>query len=315
MTKKSGVLVVGSINMDIIQNVPYLPVIGESMPADGATFCAGGKGANQAAQCAKLGLKTKLMGWIGKDFFGDFLMENLSIENLDLSYVRRIDKLTTFATVNTLPDKRLFAIVSKGANHAAAIEDLADLDELLDSVEVLILQLEIPTEIVEYCIEKAKTRGVKVCLNAAPSLPIPPETIAGCDYFIANETEASFYVGEEIQTVDDAMRTIVPFAIKHGNICVFTLGVNGSVVSDGAQVFHVPPYPTTVVETTGAGDSFIGGFMKGILSGAGLRSSAVFAAQCSSVTIQNVGGISSMPTIDTMQPFFDEICNKKENKE
>ena len=134
MGKRSDVLVVGSINMDIIQNVPYLPKVGESMPANGVTFCAGGKGANQAAQCAKLGLNTKLMGWIGKDSFGDFLMENLMIDNLDLSYVARTDTMTTFATVNTLPDKHLFAIVSEGANHAATIADLTDLIDVLKTV-------------------------------------------------------------------------------------------------------------------------------------------------------------------------------------
>lgn len=311
MEKKTGVLVVGSLNMDIIQKVPYFPRIGESMPADGTAFCAGGKGANQAAQCAKLGIPTTLMGWVGNDFFGDFLMKSLSIENLNLSEVRRVDAVTGLGFVNTLPDKRLFAIVSKGANYAVPPQDLDKLDMLLESVEMLILQLEIPLEVVKVCVKKAKAHGVRVCLNAAPSLPLSDETIADCDFFIVNEAEASFYLSSPIKTVDDAKDAIHPFAKKHGNVCVFTLGANGSVLSDGNVLFHIPPAPTTVVETTGAGDSFIGGFIKGILDGYDFQSAASFAARCSAVTIANIGGIDSMPTMAEMQMAYDEIFRQK----
>lgn len=311
MGKKTGVLVVGSLNMDIIQKVPYFPRIGESMPADGTAFCAGGKGANQAVQCAKLGIPTTLMGWIGNDFFGDFLMKSLSIENLNLSQVRRVDAVTGLGVVNTLPDKRLFAIVSKGANYAGSPRDLDELDRLLEDVEMLVLQLEIPVEIVEVCVRKAKAHGVRVCLNAAPSLPLRDETIADCNFFIVNEAEAAVYLGKPIETVEDAKNAIRPFAKKHGNVCIFTLGANGSVVSDGSDLFHVPPAPTTVVETTGAGDSFIGGFIKGILDGYDLETAASFAARCSAVTIANIGGIDSMPTMAKMQMAYDEIFRRK----
>lgn len=311
MGKKRGVLVVGSLNMDIIQKVPYFPRVGESMPAEGTAFCAGGKGANQAVQCAKLGIPTTLMGWIGNDLFGDFLLKSLSIDHLNISPLKRVDTVTGLGVVNTLPDKRLFAIVSKGANYAATAQDLGELDALLEDAEMLVLQLEIPLEVVEACVRKAKAHGVRVCLNAAPSLRLSDAAIAECDFFIVNEAEASVYLNRTIETVDDALTAILPFAKKHGNTCVFTLGANGSVVSDGSVLFHVPAAPTTVVETTGAGDSFIGGFIKGILDGHDLEAAAAFAARCSAVTIANIGGIASMPIMATMQMAYDEIFRRK----
>ncbi len=311
MKEEHGVLVVGSLNLDIIQKVPAFPKVGESLPAEETTLCAGGKGANQAAQCARLGIPTRLMGWIGNDLFGDFLLKSLSIPNLDLSHVKRVETLTGLGVVNTLPDRRLFAIVSKGANYAGQKEDLSDLDQLLNVSSILALQLEIPADIVTHCIGKAKEQNVRVCLNAAPNVPLRSSTISDCDFFIVNEVEASFYTGEPIETLNDAIRSILPFAKTHRNICIFTLGEKGSVISDGNSAIHIPAHPTKVIETTGAGDSFIGGFIRGLIDGFSIWDSAKFASRCSAVTIGHIGGIESMPTFEAMRTAYEEIREKK----
>lgn len=311
MENNSVVLVIGSINLDIIQNIPSFPKIGESLPADRATLCAGGKGANQAVQCAKMELPTKFMACIDDDVIGDFLIKNLDYEHLDLSLIKRVKETSGLGVVSTLPDKSLFAMVSKGANYSILKKDIDKIDNLIRDARMLVLQLEIPREIVEYCISRAKLHKTPVCLNAAPNLPLSYESISSSNYFIANEVEASYYIGKSVSSIDEAIEHIGPFARTHKNICIFTLGALGSVISDGNNTLHIPAKTTKVVETTGAGDSFVGGFVKGLAEGFSIWDAAEFASECSAVTIRNIGGISSLPTFEMMRVKFNEIQRRK----
>lgn len=302
---RNSVVVIGSLNYDNIFKLPARPQMGETMPVDSASVCCGGKGANQAVQCAKLGMKTYMVGAVGDDYMGKFLVDGLREYGVDTTYVKVVEGTSGFAVVNSMKDGSVFATIVRGANYAITCEDIDQVDHLFDQAKIVILQLEIPVPVVEYIIKKANAHGCQVLLNAAPAEQISFESIKACDTFIANEVEAGFYTGRTIKTPKDAMPAIEEYARKTGRRCIFTLGKHGAVVHDGKEARFVPAVDAVAVETTGAGDSFVGGFAKGQMEGLDFFSSVNFASHCSAVTIGSVGAQNSMPKLEQIKSYLN----------
>ena len=174
----------------------------------------------------------------------------------------------------------------------------------LREAEMIVLQLEIPMEVVKFTIDLAKELGIKVLLNAAPAAVLEEEYIRKCDYFVVNEVEASFYAGEEIVSVEQAEKRIPELAENYGNCWICTLGEAGALIAGNGEYRHIPAVKTQMVEATGAGDSFVGGFSHGVLEGMDVFQAGWFAAHCSAITIRNVGAQASMPRREQLRKEY-----------
>ena len=301
---RSSILVIGSLNYDMFLKVQRMPVIGETYPADGMSVSGGGKGANQAVQCAKLGMKTYMAGAVGNDSMGEYLRAGIEKFGVDTTYLRTSSEPSGLASIYVFLDAKVCSAIVRGANFDFTRADIDALAPLMQEVFAVVLQLEIPLDIIDYIAAKAHEAGAKVILNAAPAHPLSDETLKLCDVFMANEVEATFYTGKSIVTVEDAQANIGAFCEKYGFDAIFTLGEKGSVGCCGGEVRHVACVKANAVETTGAGDSFAGGFIKGIHSGLDFWRAADFAAHCSAVTVANVGGQDSMPTLAQVEQYL-----------
>lgn len=295
------VLVVGSLNYDMILKQKRLPEAGETYAVDNATFCGGGKGANQAVQCAKLGANVYMAGAVGNDAMGSVLRNTIVGYGVDDRYLKTVQGSSGVGIVNCLDDGTVFANIIRGANFAITKEDIDELDEVLSEVNSVILQLEIPIPIVEYVIEKAHAKGVKVLLNTAPAADISESSLKKCDFIIANEVEASYYCGKNITDTTVAKEEIIKFCRKLGTNSIFTLGKAGAVVCDGEHVEFIPSKEVHAVETTGAGDSFVGALAFCQTREMDLFTSARFATHCSALTVCKEGAQPAMPTLDEVR--------------
>jgi ribokinase len=292
------VTVVGSLNFDIIFKQKKLPAIGETYSADSISFCSGGKGANQAVQCAKLGLKTYMVGKIGNDYFGEVLKQNLTKYGVDTTCLTTVPTNTGIGVVNAIEDGSLVATIAKGANYSLTQTDIDHAENVIAESKVVILQLEVPIEVVEYTIKKAKKYNCYVILNGAPASEISDDALKLVDCFVVNESEASFYAGKEVSSYLEAEKVCELLHAKVGQHLIITLGAEGSLIFNGTEKLYIPPNKVKVVETTGAGDSYIGALAYGKISGMNLHETGIFASKVSSLTVVNIGGQDAMPTID-----------------
>jgi ribokinase len=292
------VTVIGSLNFDIIFKQKKLPVIGETYSADSISFSSGGKGANQATQCSKLGIKTYMIGKIGDDYFGEVLKQNLNKYGVDTSYVTTCPINTGIGVVNTIEDGRLVATIAKGANYTLTQNDINQAETIISKSKIVILQMEVPIDIVEYSIKLAKKYNCYLILNGAPACEISEETLKLVDGFIINESEASFYAGEEVSSYSDAEKVSEKLHSRVGEHLIITLGSEGSLIFDGAEKLYIPPNKVQVVETTGAGDSYIGAFAYAMIKGMNLSEAGEFASKISSMTVCKIGAQDAMPTIE-----------------
>jgi len=294
---RNKVLVVGSMNYDIILKAGRLPEQGETMPVDGCTFAAGGKGANQAVQAAKLGVETYMVGCVGNDPMGDFLYNTAEGYGLHMEHVRRVEGPTGLGVVYALENGSVHAGIVRGANFEITSEDIDTLDSLLDETSLVILQMEIPLPINRYVIDKAKEHGCKVLLNAAPAEPFEKEYLSKCDILVVNEVEAAFYAGRTASTLEEGCVMADEMAADLHNTVVITMGSEGAVVSDGAKHEAVPSMKVKAIETTGAGDSFIGGIAYAVTGGMDIFAACRFATKCSAITVTRLGAQNSMPVL------------------
>ncbi len=298
---RDKIIVVGSLNYDIVLKVPKLPKEGETLPAKEAVFSAGGKGANQAVQAAKLGIETYMAGCVGNDAMGDFLLKTAQGYGLHTEYIRRTDGTSGIGVVNAIEDGSVFATIVRGANFEITEEDIDKIEPLLDGAGLMILQMEIPQDKNKYAIDMARAHGCKVLLNAAPAVPIEEEYLRKCDIIVVNEVEASYYAGKIIDTMEKASEEAENMAKRFGNIVIITMGKDGAVVSNGDRTEEIPANTVDAVETTGAGDSFIGGIGYAVLKGMNIFEACRFATKCSAVTVCRMGAQDSMPTLQELQ--------------
>ncbi|MBQ8986016.1 MAG: ribokinase [Lachnospiraceae bacterium] len=300
---KDKITVIGSLNFDIITKVSHFPVKGETLGAEDAVVAGGGKGANQAVQAAKLGADVFMVGSVGKDAMGDFLLSSLNKYGVDTSHVRISDKVSGLGMVNSTEDGSVTATLVRGANFTVSREDVDAAEDLLAESDIVILQMEIPMDTIQYSIEAAKKAGCRVILNAAPALPIEEASMMACDLIVVNEVEASFYAGGKVITKDNVEEQAAAFANQFGNSWLVTLGGDGSGLYTGGKFRYFSPCKTNVVETTGAGDSYIGGIAYALTKGKGLEEACEFAQGCSAVTISRFGAQDSMPVLEEVERY------------
>lgn len=254
----ASILVVGSLNADLVVRAPRFPQPGETISGGDLQVIPGGKGANQAVAAARLGARTSMLGRVGRDNFGNFLLDNLQTNHVDSSLVQRDDASTGTAIIVVDADGQNSIVLSPGANGKVSPADVEHAS--FSTFDLLLLQLEIPTPTVLRAAQLARQNGVYVLLNPAPARPLPNDLIALADFIIPNETELSLLTGmdmRDIPSTEAAARKL----LEHGaqNVIV-TLGSKGALFVDTSTSTHVETFKVDVVDTTAAGDAFIGGF-------------------------------------------------------
>ncbi len=300
------ILIVGSMNYDVILKVKRMPHEGETMTCESASSAAGGKGANQAVQAAKLGVKTYMIGAVGNDNMGSFLLDEAVKYGLDVSRVKRSAISTGMGCIHALEDGRVFATINRGANYDITIQDIDASEDLFSQAKILVLQNEIPYEVNIYAADMAVKYGLKVLYNAAPAFPEKKDVLAKADIVIVNEGEASDYLGVKVSSLEDAEREGLKVSADMRNTWVVTMGSHGSVICSEGRSEIVRPYKVDAVETTGAGDSYIGGLGYALINGMDIFSAAKFATKCSAVTVCGIGAQNSMPTLAQIHERFGD---------
>lgn len=208
--------------------------------------------------------------------------------------------------IHALEDGRVFATINRGANYDLTEQDIDDAEELFAQSKILILQNEIPHDVNIHAANLAKKHGLRVLYNAAPAFPEKKEVLPLADVVIVNEGEASDYLGVKISSVEDAEREGLKVSGSMGNSWVITMGSHGSVICSGGRSEIVRPYKVDAVETTGAGDSYIGGIAYAFTEGMDIFSAAKFATKCSAITVCGIGAQPSMPTLEQIHERFGE---------
>ena len=298
------VVVIGSLNYDVCLKLERLPEEGETNFADSVEYCSGGKGANQAVQAAKLGLPVYMAGCIGEDASGDFLKKTVEGYGVRTDYLKRVPGNSGMSVAQSLYDGGIRASVVKGANDCVSREDIDALGGVIDPETIVVFQLEIPLDTIIYAVDVCREKGAYIILNGAPAAALPEETLKKLDLFIVNEVEASFYGNTQIDSAATAEEEIMKMAKRLEPACIFTLGKAGSVVCDGQKAEFVPSKKVQAVESTGAGDSFIGGLCYGLVQQMDLVTACRFATCCSAKTVCKTGGQPAMPTLEEVMEIY-----------
>jgi ribokinase len=295
-------LVFGSLNADMLFEVQALPRPGETVLCPGYQLAAGGKGANQAAAAAKAGARVRMVGHLGDDGFGRFARQTLEAAGVDCSGVRPSDKATAIAVIGVDRRGENQIIVASGANldtHAAQVSDA----ELSPEV-TLLCQNEITPEATFALIARARARGARTILNLAPAARLPAAVLTALDVLVVNEIEAATASGESGEAVDMARA----LAGRHGLTCVVTLGVQGAIAIGPDQAWRVGSLAVEPVDTTGAGDAFVGVLAAALDHRRSLPDALRRASIAAGLACTRIGAQTSQPSAAEIEARLGELA-------
>jgi ribokinase len=297
MAKIPRIAVVGSANIDLVTFAERFPKAGETIFGQRFDLGFGGKGANQAAASRLCGASVFIVARVGSDLFGPSTIENFKKMGIDTTHVKQVDGVSSgVAPIFVEPSGQNRILVVKGANDElkpAAVDAAAD---LLKAVDCIVLQFEIPIETVYHTVAFARKHGIRCILNPAPAQSIDFKFLEGLDYFVPNESEAETLGEMPVKNLDDAKKCagkLLGYDIKR---VIITLGANGSLLASKEGMQHLPAFPVRSVDSTGAGDAFIGSFA--VFLGEGLP-------EQEAVSRANLYAGLSTTGIGTQKSFYD----------
>jgi len=300
----SDLVVVGSLNMDMVLRTPRMPEVGETIQGEELRYFPGGKGANQASAAAKLGCSTAMVGKVGADEFGEKLVDNIREAGVVTEHVL-IDNHSPTGTAVIIIDQSgdNFIIVSEGANGNLARRDIEEVKSIIKKSNYVLLQFEIPLDTVEHVVEFASAHGVKIILNPAPAKKINDDIIKKVRYLIPNETELQLLTDLPVVDLDSAQVAATQMIQRGIQVVVVTMGAQGALIvrNDGSE--YVPAFEVDVVDTTAAGDAFIGGFCFGLLHNMKLSDAVRYGCAAGALATTKMGAQNSLPNnnaVDTI---------------
>ncbi|CAM3379650.1 ribokinase [Paenibacillus lupini] len=300
-------VVIGSLNMDIVVETKAYPQVGETITGERVRFIPGGKGANQAVAGARLGAHTAMIGAVGDDAFGEELLASLQKDGVDIAGVRRVSGTASGIASIYVAEGDNSIVVVPGANGLVDPADIDRCEDKLKEADIVLLQLEIPVETVLYAARKAKSLGKLVVLNPAPAQELPEELFGLVDYFTPNRTELSGYtaMSADGDSLEPAIHRMMELGAAH---VVTTLGASGSAYLDEVegQLVRVEGYRMPVVDTTGAGDCYNAALAVALASGRTLRDAVEYASMASALAVTKFGAQTGMPTEDEVTRFAKE---------
>jgi ribokinase len=289
------VFIAGSINMDVVATAERHPKVGETVAGNAVLYFPGGKGANQAVASAKVGAPTTLIGRLGKDAFGRELRAFLAAQGVDLTFVTDAEAHTGTAII-TVANANNTIVVVPGANAMVDADDVAA--PALARGDVAVSQFEIPRPTITAFFKRARAAGATTILNPAPAMRTAVELLNLADILVFNETELGFLTGTELHDSDDPVRFADAARLLAGadKIVCITLGKRGVLALIQGEPLVIPGRVVTAIDTTGAGDCFVGAMAAQLAGGKPIRDALHYANVAASICVQRMGAAPSMPT-------------------
>ena len=295
------VFVVGSINQDFVLQVERRPKPGETVTDAVLSTHNGGKGANQAAAAALLDGSVALLGRVGDDGFGEPLVRALEEKGVDTALIEAAPGSSTGTAFITVTEGGENSItVAPGANRRLTPEDVDAARGAIAGAAVLVAQMEVPRECVARAVEVAVEVGTRAILNLAPPFRVPRAVLEGLDPLVVNEHEAAFLLGEGVEGVEAALAAAPRLLALGPRSAVITVGADGAVFTEGGDVGHVSAPEADVVDTTGAGDAFVGALALRLARGASLEEAVSYAVRAGSAAVTKEGAQGALPTPDVL---------------
>ena len=299
------ILVVGSMNMDLVVSTDEIPSIGETVLGNSITQVPGGKGANQAVSMAKLDGDVTFLGKVGNDAYGSSLLKSMSDAGVNVDYIEKNDNSTGIAVINVDKNADNNIIVIAGSNWDVDEAYLHQHKEVFEESDIVVFQLEIPLETVKEGLKLSKTYGKTTILNPAPAFDLDDETISYIDILVPNEHELERM--SKVKIVDESSMLEAAHVLLDKGVkkIVITIGSRGVLYIDKDESLRLPAHKVNVVDTTAAGDSFIGGFTTAYLETEDIKKSIERGQSTAALSIQKMGAQSSLPTKVDVDSFME----------
>jgi ribokinase len=290
--------------MDLVTRAPRLPKGGETLIGHSFATVSGGKGANQAVAAARLGAQVAMVGCVGNDDYGVQLRDALLAEQIDCQAVSTVEDSSGVALIVVDDNSQNAIVIVAGANGAMTPAVIDRFDAVLQAADVIICQLEIPDATVGHALKRARALGKTVILNPAPaSRPLPADWYAAIDYLIPNESEAAALTGLSVDSLDSAQAAASRVMAMGAGKVIVTLGAQGSLFADGSRFEHFPAPTVKAVDTTAAGDTFVGGFAAALASGKTEAEAIRFGQVAAALSVTRAGAQPSIPTLSDVEGF------------
>ena len=291
------IFVAGSINMDVVATASRHPKVGETVAGQAVHYFPGGKGANQAVAAAKLGASTALIGRLGTDAFGQQLQTFLATQGVDLALVKDTPDIHTGTAIITVANADNTIVIVPGANARVSTEDVAA--AVLANGDVAVSQFEIPLSTISTFFKRARAAGATTILNPAPAMPCGPDLLELVDVLVLNETELGFLANIELRDDDPPARFAEAarrLRTRANTIICVTLGKRGVLALVDGEASMIAGRAVKAVDTTGAGDCFVGALAAQLTGGAAILDALSYANAAASISVQRMGAAPSMPT-------------------
>ncbi|HSV74632.1 MAG TPA: ribokinase [Chthonomonadales bacterium] len=305
MRRQARVVVVGSSNTDMVVKGPRIPAPGETVVGGSFVLVQGGKGANQAVACARLGARVHFVARVGVDLFGDRAVQSIGAAGVDVTWVTRDDEAPSGVALICVDEAGQNAIlVAPGANHRLAPVHVDMARHAFADADIVVLQLEMPIDTVRRAIDLAKELGKQVLLNPAPARPVPDGFLRGVDVLTPNEHEASTLLGMPLDASFDGKTAALALLDQGVRAAIITLGRRGCAMAYDGQTRGIPARRVRAVDTTGAGDCFAGALACALAEGQELSVAAHFANAAAALSTTRMGAQPSMPDRAQVEAFM-----------
>ena len=316
MLRKPNILVVGSFMMDLIASTRRAPNSGETVVGLKFQTAPGGKGANQAVQCARLGAHVTMVGQVGDDAFGKIMTDTAAASGVDVSHVSvdpnessGVGHITLEVTEHGAQNR---ITVCPGANFTLTVEDVAWLKDEIGKYDLVMMQFELPMEVIEAVAQWAHDAGVIIMVNPAPAAPMSEKLLACTTYLSPNEHEAALLANHPIDvsngiTMEDVDIVSKAFQARGVENLIITMGENGSIVAGKNGIHHTQCVKMEhVADPTAAGDSFVAAFCTGLTAGLPQGEALAFASHTAAITVSRMGAMPSLPTVEEVKALMEE---------
>jgi len=305
------VCILGSINMDMVVSVNKMPLIGETIFSDNFKLAHGGKGANQAVASRRLGADVYMISKVGQDAYGLEIVNNLEKENINVNSIFKDDvKPTGTAIITVNNEGNNSIVVVPGANMTLNLKEIDKCKEIIGNSDIIVAQFETPIEVTMEAFKFAKEKGVITILNPAPAKEIPTELLKYTDIIVPNETEATALTGVKVQDLESAKQAANIFFNNKVKYVIITLGDKGAAVISKEDGVLIPAYKVNAVDSTAAGDSFIGAIStkltKSNLNINSLVEAVKFGNKVSAIAVQREGAQPSIPFLKEINDIYKE---------
>jgi ribokinase len=314
VSRPKPVVVVGSINTDLVSFTERIPRVGETVLGKNFQILAGGKGANQAVTVARLGYPVRIIGRVGTDSFGADALRHLANAGVDTACVKTSEGPSGVAAISVSEAGENSIVVTPGANWMISPQDIDENLAVIRESCIVLAQLEIPIETVEYLSDICAREDVPLMLDPAPARDLPSGMFKNIAWFTPNQTEAAFFAENHGHHADAGPRALADQLLARGiRRVVLKLGSDGALICCNGSTARINSFAVNAVDTTAAGDAFNGGFAVGLMRGMTSEESGRFAAAVSAISVTRRGARDSMPSLDEVESFLAEHKSRGEN--